>query len=61
LAAGERRHGQHQPRLQLSGMRWQAPVLTEQLRVSRAKPLGTQAPPPPPPACGGATGRCGCW
>jgi len=26
-------------------MRWQLPVLVEQLRESRAKPLGTHAPP----------------
>jgi hypothetical protein len=40
-----RRYGQHHPRLQDSGIRWQPPVLTEQLRLSRAKPLGEQAPP----------------
>src|SRR6187399_2853381 len=56
------RHGQHQPRLQVSGMRWQPPVLTEQLRESRAEPLGEHAPPPPPGAncCCGACCCCCC-
>src|SRR5690242_13330957 len=54
--------GQHHPSEHDSGMRWQPPVLTLQLRESPPNPLGTQAAPPggrPGAAAGG--GAAGGW